>query len=506
MGFPVTIGGSGFPSASLHIDGGAIIGEENNGGSLSSTLGSLALGTATDGIIRSTADAAFSFGLAQDNSAIIEATAPGTFAGGFVNDGSKIQSSNTANFVWGSGATGPSLIRGGGDAGFTVGFTVTGTPDTIENSANRSFLFGNSAYGTTKNSGDNSFMLGSGFENFDPSCFVVGFGNREFFVDADTISLLKETHIYGNVGINTPSPDSALTVNGGIKGNSAELTSTSTGFLPNRVTNAQMDAIGSPVDGMTVYNTDEQAPFYYTTDWGWESDNLRWRTKYGTEYFNDLLGIYPTSTGNLSDGNLATFASGGVASSLVTPPTNRQGVVELSTSTSATGRAAIGTSVGTTAQSMILGGGRILYEANVMVPTLSTSGERYQLLSGLTSTNNSVNISNGVMFLYDEGGVTTGSAASANWQVYTAASSSRTFTTTSVAVTAGQWYRLQAIVNAAGTSVGFYIDGTLVRTETATIPSAAIGISNQIFKSVGTTARTAQVDYIYFKQKYTTAK
>jgi hypothetical protein len=230
------------------------------------------------------------------------------------------------------------------------------------------------------------------------------------------------------------------------------------------------------------------------------------RTKYGTEYFNDLLGIYPTSTGILSDGNLATFASGGVASSLVTPPTNRQGVVELSTSTSATSRTGIGTSVGTTAQSMILGGGRILYEANVMVPTLSTSGERFQFLSGLSSTFNSVNVSNGVMFLYDEGGVTAGSAASANWQVYTAASSSRTFTTTSVAVTAGQWYKLSAVVNAAGTSVDFKIDGTTVRTETATIPTVGIGIENQIFKSAGTTARTALVDYIYFKQKYTTPK
>jgi len=155
---------------------------------------------------------------------------------------------------------------------------------------------------------------------------------------------------------------------------------------------------------------------------------------------------------------------------------------------------------------MVLGGGRILYETSVQVPTLSTSGERFAFISGFTSALNNITIPNGAAFLYDEGGVATGSAASANWQVLTAAGGSRTYTTTATVVTAGQWYKLQVIVNAAATSVGFYIDGTLVHTETSTIPTAAIGFANQIIKSNGTTARSVLVDYVYLKQKYTTAK
>jgi len=120
---------------------------------------------------------------------------------------------------------------------------------------------------------------------------------------------------------------------------------------------------------------------------------------------------------------------------------------------------------------------------------------------------NNITIQNGAAFLYDEGGVAPGSAASANWQVLTASGGSRTYTTiTGVSVTAGQWYKLQVVVNAAGTSVDFKIDGNTVHTETSTIPTTAIGFANQIIKSNGTTARSVLVDYVYLKQKYTTAK
>ena len=88
-----------------------------------------------------------------------------------------------------------------------------------------------------------------------------------------------------------------------------------------------------------------------------------------------------------------------------------------------------------------------------------------------------------VSFVYDEGGVSTGSTASANWQVVTSSNSTRTWTTTTTAVGAGTWVKLGIIVNAAGTSVGFYINGTLVATHTANIPTGttrALGFGSQI--------------------------
>jgi hypothetical protein len=310
---------------------------------------------------------------------------------------------------------------------------------------------------------------------------------------------------YGISGTGSVAMTASPTFTGLITSPAVTLTSTSTGFLPNRVTTTQMNAI-TPSDGMMVYNTDEGSMFTYNTDWGWESNSIKYLTKFGTEYFNDLLGIIPAATAATQDGNIAISTSGGAVTTFTTPTANRQGIIELSTSTSATARSYIATSNQTTAQSMVLGGGRILYETSVQVPTLSTSGERFAFISGFTSALNNITIPNGAAFLYDEGGVAIGSAASANWQVLTAAGGSRTYTTTATTVTAGQWHKLQVIVNAAATSVGFYIDGTLVHTETSTIPTAAIGFANQIIKSNGTTARTVLVDYVYLKQKYTTAK
>lgn len=297
----------------------------------------------------------------------------------------------------------------------------------------------------------------------------------------------------GSLAISTTAPDTSAKL---------DVVSTTRGFLKPRLTTAQMNAISSPADGLEIYNTDEKLAFVYNSDWGWESYAPKYYTKFGTEYFNDFLSPLSGST----DFNLAATASGGVVSATTPTESNRQGIINLSTSTSSTGRAYLSGTSGTTVQTLLLGGGKIRYDIAVRIPTLSTAGERFQTLFGFSTINNSVNITNGVMFLYDEGGVTTGSAASANWQVLTASASSRTFTTTSAAVTANQWYKLSIIVNAAASSVDFLIDDVVVKTETATIPTAAIGFVNQIYKSAGTTARTADIDYVRFKQRYTTPK
>lgn len=295
---------------------------------------------------------------------------------------------------------------------------------------------------------------------------------------------------------------------GGSLGASAllDVQSTTKGLLVPRMTNAQMLTISSPADGLQIYNTDFHCKMYYSNDWEWVGESSDWKRRNMIDYFNDFLGVASTVVQNTTDGNLITFAIGGLLTSSTSPSANHQGIISLSTNVSATGRAGIGTSTGTTNPTMILGGGRIVLENLVRVTTLSTGSERFQFLSGFSATNNSTSISNGVLFAYDEGGVSNGSTASANWQVATMASNVRSWTTTSVAVTAGQWYKLTAIINAAGTSVDFYIDDVLVKTETTNIPTLAVGIMTQLYKSVGTTARTVDVDYISFKQKFTTVR
>ncbi len=62
----------------------------------------------------------------------------------------------------------------------------------------------------------------------------------------------------------------AVSTNGSTADASAmlEVKSTNKGFLPPRMTDAQMEAIANPADGLSIYNTDVNALCYYNgTDW-----------------------------------------------------------------------------------------------------------------------------------------------------------------------------------------------------------------------------------------------
>jgi len=61
-----------------------------------------------------------------------------------------------------------------------------------------------------------------------------------------------------NVGIGTGSPDGSATL---------EVTSTTQGFLPPRMTTTQRDAITSPAAGLMIYNTTTAKLNVYTTAW-----------------------------------------------------------------------------------------------------------------------------------------------------------------------------------------------------------------------------------------------
>lgn len=273
------------------------------------------------------------------------------------------------------------------------------------------------------------------------------------------------------------------------------------GYLPLiRVTTTQMNAIANPVDGMTVFNTTEESIWFYSTDWGWESNSISYKRKYGVEQFEEFMSTFG------GNGFLINSIASGTVTASGTPSTDRPGIEVFSTTTSATGRASLTSDAGANT-TMVLAGGRILFETSVRVPTLSTVSERFQFWTGITGTFVTAAQVRGVWFTYDEGGVSTGSAASANWQVACASASTRSFTTTSVAVNAGQFYKLRLVINAAATSVDFLIDEVLVKTETTNIPTTGnLQLCISLLKSIGTTARTVEADYLYFKQKFTTPR
>ncbi|MBX0291854.1 hypothetical protein K3G63_15485 [Hymenobacter sp. HSC-4F20] len=72
----------------------------------------------------------------------------------------------------------------------------------------------------------------------------------------------------GSVGIGTSSPNSSAAL---------DISSTSKGLLPPRLTQAQRDAIASPAEGLIVYQTDNTPGIYQRTASGWVrmvADNL----------------------------------------------------------------------------------------------------------------------------------------------------------------------------------------------------------------------------------------
>lgn len=208
--------------------------------------------------------------------------------------------------------------------------------------------------------------------------------------------------------------------------------------------------------------------------------------------------LAPTVNSNVitNYGDLLVYTSGGGASLANQPSTEtaRPGQIRLTTGTSAAGQIAIYTS----RDGIRLGGGPWTVSCGVRPVTLSTAGERYALEIGLMETVGTVNQTDGAYFLYDEGGVATGAAASANWQCVTVKSSARTYTTTSVAVSTSTWADLQIRVDAAASSVDFLIGGAVVATHTTTIPTASseqVCFAANMVKSAGTTARQCDLDY-----------
>jgi hypothetical protein len=68
----------------------------------------------------------------------------------------------------------------------------------------------------------------------------------------------------------------------------AEISSTTGGFLPPRMTAAQRNAIGSPATGLMVYSTDENRVNYFSTSWRELVDNFNNQTIGGNKTFTGI--------------------------------------------------------------------------------------------------------------------------------------------------------------------------------------------------------------------------
>jgi hypothetical protein len=172
------------------------------------------------------------------------------------------------------------------------------------------------------------------------------------------------------------------------------------------------------------------------------------------------------------------------------------GVITIETGTTTTGNAGIDRS----GLGVVFGYSAWFMEWRVQLNTLSTAAQEYAFRVGFIDNFTGGDATDGVYFEYARG-------SSVNWRICTSNNSTQTKTNTSVAVAAGStgaWVKLGIQINAAGTSVNYYINGVNVGNITTNIPTGAARqtlIGAMIAKSAGTTNRIAYLDY--YRAKYT---
>lgn len=151
----------------------------------------------------------------------------------------------------------------------------------------------------------------------------------------------------------------------------------------------------------------------------------------------------------------------------------------------------------------LLGGGAITMNWVVKVAVLSTASPRYILRFGLGDTFTNSDQANGVYFEYSD------NINSGAWVGKTASGSVRSTANSSNTVDTG-WHNLQISINAAATSVSFYVDGVEISNSplAANIPTSTTISPFMFFSVTGGTSTTNSVlmDLMYLTQTLTSSR
>jgi hypothetical protein len=183
------------------------------------------------------------------------------------------------------------------------------------------------------------------------------------------------------------------------------------------------------------------------------------------------------------------------------PIGGRANLVYFQTGTTTTGRTSH--QKGSAGTEMELGDGETAFETSLYIPTLSDGTNRFVVYAGFGDTFLTADYVDGVYFRYSD------NLQAGNWEIATASNSTRTQSDSGIAVAAATWYNLAAVVNAAGTSVEFFIDGVSVGTITTNIPTGASRVFSpnvRLHKSLGTTNRTMYEDFFQIRKLFTSLR
>ena len=145
-----------------------------------------------------------------------------------------------------------------------------------------------------------------------------------------------------------------------------------------------------------------------------------------------------------------------------------------------------------------VGNGQCQLDLVFNINALSNGTNNAQFIFGFVDSPPGSVPGNGIYFYYEIG-------SSANWQCFTTASGTATTTVSSSAVAQG-WNHGTIIVDPTGANVFFYMNGTLIATNTTNIPTAGIPFLAGYRKTLGSSAMQVGIDYISIFKTFTTAR
>ena len=320
----------------------------------------------------------------------------------------------------------------------------------------------------------------------------------------DTASLLYQTGFSGRAEIGTTGDDDfhfKVSPNGSAWNEALVIDRTSGRVMLKQtlVLDPQAADPGAPVDGQLWYNSTTDT--FRKRQNGVTSDLDTAGGSGGG--FGDLASksyFHEDFTGAEAADYAAIVSGTGAALTQVAPGNGRFGVLRSNLGTTSTGRTRAGSNSLTCLSSAGLG--ILRWRSCVGVDTLSTSGERYALRNGFIDSGLGES-ANGIFFRYDS------QVNGGRWEAVTRSAATETATDTGVSPSAGTYQLFDIVVNAAGTSVEFKINGAAVATNTTNIPgaSAAFGWGVFALKSVGTTQTFAYLlDFWEIEQEFVSTR
>lgn len=208
---------------------------------------------------------------------------------------------------------------------------------------------------------------------------------------------------------------------------------------------------------------------------------------------SDLDAAAPFTSTVSGTGAALTFTTAGLGAA------NRFGIATMTTGTTSTGRATIGSA---TQDGLVFNTGTTIARTAFQTPSsLSDATNRYTLNFGFTNTLASFYTAGvGALIRYRD------NANSGRWQAYAAEAATGTSATadTGITVAASTWYSMEVRLARSGGPIQYFINGSLV----ATISTIAVtgtsnpcGVACGIVKALGTTARIMYADYLTLEEE-----